>query len=565
MEQMTEVTMAETEIKKKMAGKYLAENEPMKALPIYMDLLRDNPNDVEVLLLLGDLFRASADEANAVRLYANALSLDPTNLEILNRLQVPPVSPQPPTPEPLPIPVPSDPGELAVQLQELSGLSQPVADRDINRAAELLESIINSVDPAGTVADRLSEIDGLLPALIELNVRQARADGRPDLAKGLQDLQTNIQLQVEMGAPAREIIKQAQKHSLDITAGPAPKFTGSVLLISPGVTEESPRGQVIAEALTGTGCRVTCAGDFPENFLDEFDLVIASHPHTRPELLEGLAACHAHKTPVILDLEADYEQIPVNHPDYESLGLGTLANSKAFMTALLLADGITVPSENLALNLRAIGYSATILPDGWSRKNPLWEKPPYPRHTFNLGWVGLPGQQEDVLQIRRVIIRVMREFPHTQLVVTSDPNVYQLFESLPEPRRLFLPAVEYEDYPYMLGQFDVLMLPLRNIPYNRALSDRLLVEAGAKGIPWAASPVPAYVTWQAGGLIAATLDEWHTILRQMILDADLCRTLGMAGKQHAEIREAVRLGQAWQELICGNEKISSRIWEGPHR
>jgi hypothetical protein len=112
-----------------------------------------------------------------------------------------------------------------------------------------------------------------------------------------------------------------------------------------------------------------------------------------------------------------------------------------------------------------------------------------------------------------------------------------------------LPSVSPDDYPYLLAQVDILFVPLRNTPYNRAASDRRLMEAGVRGIPWVASPVPAFTAWNVGGLIAHTADEWHTNLRQLMLDAGLRSSLGQSGRKRAEIREMEHLGPTWLSLV----------------
>jgi len=86
---------------------------------------------------------------------------------------------------------------------------------------------------------------------------------------------------------------------------------------------------------------------------------------------------------------------------------------------------------------------------------------------------------------------------------------------------------------------DILLVPMRDTPFNRCQSDRRLVEAGARRLPWIASPIPAFITWETGGLIADTPDEWFSHLGQLILDPDLRSTLGQAGWRKAESREMV--------------------------
>ncbi len=527
---------------------YMATHEIDKALETYVKILEMYPDDVESHLILGDLYLTAGDQGTAAHLYAKALRIEPENTDIVHRIQL--ATPEH-TPEQIKPgePVPTHPMAIARLLQRLTGRDHPLNDEEINRAAKLLDRIVTSADPATTVANHLEEIDSLLPALIELNIRQAQSDGRPDLANALKDLQTNIRLQLDIHSTGKEpgSIKKYQPNS---NLG-KPVETGQVLFLTPEPSNPSSRVLVIADALENAGYHVALSSQ-PASLSAEqnFELTIASNPHASPALMEWLGICSARKVPIILDLDADYEQMPITHPAYSMHGLGTPAQSKAYLTSFLLADTITVSSETLAFRLKSAGYPAVeYIPDGWSKKNSLWNKPGYPRHSLNIGWTSGPGEIEDLAQIRRVIIRVLREFPQTQWIVNGDPQAYQLFDSIPEARRLYLPPVPYDDYPYMLGQIDILLAPFRNIPYYRGLSDQLLVEAGVRSIPWIASPIPSFVTWQAGGLIASTIDEWHTYTRQLVMDADLRVALGRNGRQQAEKRESQYLGKTWQQVI----------------
>jgi hypothetical protein len=75
------------------------------------------------------------------------------------------------------------------------------------------------------------------------------------------------------------------------------------------------------------------------------------------------------------------------------------------------------------------------------------------------------------------------------------------------------------------------------------------MEAGAKGIPWIASPIPAFRRWNAGGIISESADEWHLNLRHLVVDAELRHKLGKAGKNAAETREMKQLAGVWLEMI----------------
>jgi hypothetical protein len=536
--------------RKALGRSYLNENRIEDALRTYADILRENPRDVDAYLFLGDCYLAEGDGETALLLYRQAQVLAPGNVEVQRRVRLARLESQHLGGEDGSLP--TDPDAIAALLQRLTGRAAPISETEVNKAARLLDEIIHHPHPAQAVAERLEDVDALLPALLELNIRQARADGRPDLVQALQSLLDNIYLQID----ARRADMDKGRSGIAVQPALLPR---RVLFIGSQGEDTLLRQTLPAEALSTLGCEVTVATQFPPDFQARFDLVVALHPHGDLKLMQGLAACSAAGLPVILELDADFEQMPVNHPDHDSLGLGTPASAKAYTSALLLADRVVVPSQNLANRLRANGYAAEVMLDGWNGGNALWHKPMPRRATLNLGWIGPSGQVEDVEPIRRVIARLMHEFSHVRLVIVGDTDVYQLFDNLPESRRLFLPPVSVEDYPYLLGQVDVLLVPLRNSPFNQSQSDRRLVEAGIRRIPWVASPIPSFVDWEVGGLIAHSLEEWHSHLRQLILDVDLRASLGRAGRRKAEEREMSQLGKKW--FILTNQVIGTKVKE----
>lgn len=538
--------VSELDIRKGLGRAYLNADRIDKAVETFAGILRDYPSDVEVYVILGDCYLADGKTDTAVQFYQEALKLSPNDPEVERRLrlahQEDALDDEVANGLAAGDAVPTNSELISKVLQRMTQRTEPISEDEISRAAELLQKVINSPHPAQEVSDHLDEIDSLLPALLELNIRQARTDGRPDLAKALQNLLDNICLQIG--------------HSLSVSIqepdGKRPELPPddfNILFISHKNGEVPPRLALSAEALSGIGCQTEIVTEYPLDAAEDYNVVCMHRPHVDSKMLEALAAFSARGIAVLLDLDADYEQMPVEHQDYEKLGLGTLAKAKAYNTSLLLADHICVPNNYLASILQDLGFNVSVIPDGWSSGNELWDKPSAARHTLHLGWIGMPGQIDDVTPIRRIITRVLREYPHVRLVIGGDSQVYRMFDSLPESRRLFLPLVSYEDYPYLLSQVDILVTPLRNNPYNRSLSDRWLMESGVRRIPWVASPISSVIAWGSGGLIANTPEEWHTHLRQLVLDEELREALGRSGRKRSEDREMSKLVDSWYRMI----------------
>jgi tetratricopeptide (TPR) repeat protein len=527
----------------------LSSNLLKEAMQTFANLIREYPADLEAYLILGDLYLAGEMFSAALFLYKKALILNPEGIEISNRINLAKIEGNHDQPDLDPI---SD-----VSLDRLYDIlaedDHRVDFKDVDQATKLLDQIIHSKNPAELVALHLDQIENLLPALLELNIRQAKVENRAELAASLGELQQAIN--------SGDNWQIAGFKTKDIEQNkPLVHFAGKVALLVPDRNHLSARASFIFECLVIAGCSCTLVDE--SNGTDQFveDVTIACNPHINPWLLEYMAAKTANKQPIILDLDKNFEEMPVYHPQYINTGLGSPANARAYSAALLLSNIVTVPSKEFADRLNQMGYKACTIPDGWSRTNMLWDKTSNPRNTINIGWLGSTGLPEDVVEIRRIINRVIREYPRTQLVISESNSAFQLFSSLPDNRKLFIPEVSNEDNPYLLGQLDILAVPIKNIPYNLTKSDTILMEAGVKRLPWVAGVIPSFIEWKSGGLLANTLEEWHTNLRQLVMDGEMRSKLGDEGCRKAQQREMQLMKGLWIDVI--DEALKERTRRG---
>lgn len=534
--------MSDLENRKQMGRAHLNANRLELALGVFAQLVEEYPEDVECLVILGDCYLAGADYQTSQELYQRALDLQPEAADIQRRIQLTSAEllKQEHLPDSFRLPTSKD--SLSMLLQELTGRTSPVKDDEIHTAADLLQEMVNSSHPADVVAGHLDKIDVLLPALLELNIKQAEADGKPDLAAALLNLQENIQIQ--KGSFTNHLQPIAH-NSPDQPSRPL-----NILLLKPS-GKQPPRAEQVRQSLEASE-------DFQLHELEAgekripstvYDVVIAFNPHGDSGMLKHLADLSSEGIPIVLDLETDFENLPVRHPLYPEMGLGSAARAKTFAACMSLADLVTTSSTILAAQLESNRRRAIMIPDAWNRANTLWEKPFPTRQTVNIGWIGTPGHLEDTASVRRSVVRILREFPQTQLVISGDPKVYQLFDSIPEYRRIFLPEVSKDDYPSLLSQLDVRLVPLLNTVYNRSASDLPLMEAGIRGIPWVASPVPSHEEWKAGGRIAKDREDWYLILKEYIENPELIMKLGQEGQRAAAGREIRHTGTLWISLL----------------
>lgn len=281
----------------------------------------------------------------------------------------------------------------------------------------------------------------------------------------------------------------------------------------------------------------------------DWDVIVAYHPYSDMHLMDALGAARSAGLALVLVLDLHVEKLPVEHPDFSTLGLSTPSRINSYTTALLHADVLITHNRGFAHELSTQGFNAHFIPESWIDAGGRWQKPVRPRHSLNLGWIGGANQLEDVAQVRGVVLRVMREFPHLQLIIAGDDSVYSMFDALPVSRRIYLPSATPDDLPFVYGMLDLLLVPLQDTAFNRTLSELKVMEAGLRGIPWLASPVPAYMEWNAGGVCAAALQDWHRQLQRLVADAGLRTSLGAQGRRQALERHAGCIAPLWLDVL----------------
>jgi tetratricopeptide (TPR) repeat protein len=225
---------------------YLQSNKIDQALQTYVALLDKFPDDIGSIIILGDSYLMAGDPSAAKDLYQVALDLEPTRNDIKHRVLLAEntVSSEPGIAGGFP---PLHPQAVNRLIERLTGKPASFDEAQINRAAELLDKTIHSESPAKNVSEHLDEIDALLPAILELNIRQARSQGRADLAAELLDMQNRL-VTKESAFPKSE-------NSFETETGMLPrKIPAKRIVLIGEASQHSPyRQQVIAAALKQAG------------------------------------------------------------------------------------------------------------------------------------------------------------------------------------------------------------------------------------------------------------------------------------------------------------------------
>jgi glycosyltransferase involved in cell wall biosynthesis len=294
--------------------------------------------------------------------------------------------------------------------------------------------------------------------------------------------------------------------------------------------------ELAVRALAAQGKAVKLAPEMAPGDLESFDLRVFSQPNLSSVLIEGVNACLQAGKPYAIDLDQDYHHLPADHPAYAGIGPGNPRSLQALEIMLEGAQWVSVASKGQAETYRKFARRVEVAPPAWDAENRLWNRPVTPHSSFQVGWMGTAADRPDLLSIQDELAQWLNQTPQASLVVAGDPFAYETFHELPEARRMYLPSAVVDDIPYLLAQFDVLLVPLRENAFNQARSDRALMEAGVRRLPWIATPVPSYREWAAGGMYAREPGDWAAALTRLAQDAPLRMALGEEGRKKAEAR-----------------------------
>jgi glycosyltransferase involved in cell wall biosynthesis len=281
---------------------------------------------------------------------------------------------------------------------------------------------------------------------------------------------------------------------------------------------------------------------------NRYDLVICSRP-MNPAIVQAFKDL---KMPILADMDDDFWSIPSYHPGYKTVGPGNPMAIASFNKCLELADAISTSTDTLKQKFQEqYGDKVYLVENGWDAENINWQKSVIekdPKKVY-VGWTGTITHRKDFTLTLNAIADISVDFDNVVFVIYGDPDIYNMLSAIPEHKKLFIPPTEYQEYPGVLGCFDILMVPLLDNAFNAAKSDIKLVDAGARKIPWIASRSSAYMKWYDGGMFASTTEEWIEHLSDFIRSHSTRKRLGEIGYQKALTRESKAILPEWIAAI----------------
>ncbi|HEY9077940.1 MAG TPA: tetratricopeptide repeat protein [Anaerolineaceae bacterium] len=517
-------------------------NKPAEAVPYFEKLVSLMGESPDAYNNLGVACMLAGDIPGAETAYRKATDLSPNNLQAWKNLAILLLQQDDKIAEGVQILaaiIKSNPTDV----ETLNMMAQVYEEgEDFESAAALYRKVL-SIEPDQSIAKA---------SLTRLEKMAVPADltriARPEHAKKLAALKS-------LGSLKKEpVLPPAPKAQPEEKPQPTPVIEiahqqAAVLFVGPPDINSDVRLMVVARRLAEMGIRVKAALKPDSTDIQQHTAFVFSNPHIVPEHLQSVVRCLQAEKRVIIDLDRDFSQMPADDPGYKSAGPGNNSSLKLLDGLLGQVSMVTVPNVILAERYGNRSRKIKVIPYTWNRLNPLWEKPAQPHDGLNIGILDRYTTANEAAVLKNAIKRLVDEEPDLLWVTGSAIELYNALNNLPDERKLLLPPSNADEFPFTLSNLDILLLPHRGGAYEQAFSDLPLLEAGVRGVPWVATPLPAYKEWQTGGLFVQERGDWYTAIRRLVKDSTLRNKLGNTGKQKAQERESAVIVKHWIEVL----------------
>ena len=148
-----------------------------------------------------------------------------------------------------------------------------------------------------------------------------------------------------------------------------------------------------------------------------------------------------------------------------------------------------------------------------------------------IGWIGSPSTWDEVRPVLPILERLCRDhglrFRAVGAGIAVEADRFEGMELVEWSEATEVAEVQ---------KFDIGIMPLRDLPFQRGKSGYKLVQYMACGLPVVASPVGVnneMVVEGSNGFLAADQQDWTDTLTQLIEDASLRARMGEVGRRRA--------------------------------
>lgn len=231
----------------------------------------------------------------------------------------------------------------------------------------------------------------------------------------------------------------------------------------------------------------------------------------------------------------------------------------------------TTTTEFLAARLREKGKRVFVVPNKLSQQDLKWaeaalvnkQKAISKKQGIRIGYLsGTPSHNKDFATITEALVQLFQKYPGMRLILAGPletENVLQQYADRIE-RLPFVPRAELWDN---IASLDINLAPLEiGNPFCEAKSELKFFEAGIVSVPTVAAVTQTFreaITNGVDSYVAATPEEWFSILSRLIESADLRQQIGQAARATALKRYTTQNADNREYYEYLRSKVSSTM------
>jgi len=273
-----------------------------------------------------------------------------------------------------------------------------------------------------------------------------------------------------------------------------------------------------------------------------------------------LTLARAQSKAIVFDIDDLLLELPPNHPDRMTHYYGRALFP--MLHCILQADGVTAVSSTLADLLRPINPNVWVLPNYLDDE--IWDLTPMGEEVddgvVTIGYMGGDSHIPDFELIIPTLVELLQSYQERLALKLVGLTPFSVLQDLSNVA--WIPfQFNYTGYIRFVRQqnFDLMIAPERDIPFNRSKGSMKFQEASALSLPGVYSdtlPFKEQVKHGENGFLVNTPDEWKSALVKLIENKPLRRQIGLAALQTLRqdwllSNNAFRWNEVYRQTLSG--------------
>lgn len=247
----------------------------------------------------------------------------------------------------------------------------------------------------------------------------------------------------------------------------------------------------------------------------------------------------------------DYDDAIFHRYDHHKLAVVRWILGQKIDTVMRKSGSVVVGNDYLASRARRAKAPHIVKIPSVVDLTTYMARPRSPAKTLTVGWIGSPSTSKYLLSFIDVVEAAARQYPLRFVAVGADPRIVL-------SKEIEVVPWSEESEVSMIQEFDIGIMPLPDLPWERGKCGYKLIQCMACGVPVIASPVGVnsrIVVHGVNGYLCSTTKEWLLAFEMLSNDAILRARLGAAARATIEHTYSV---QKQRRVLLGElRRVSS--------